>query len=57
MQAVLNKIKRVATILKNDDAIIITVSENALVVDACNKQPDELKRIAANFFKTVYKIN
>lgn len=55
MQMIKHKIKQIATILKND-AIIILMKNDSMVVDASNKNPDEVKKIAANFFKEAYNI-
>lgn len=54
MQSLINKIKRVAKVIRNDKAIIITVHKKDLVVDAYNNSPEDVRIIAANFFKTVY---
>lgn len=55
MQMIKHKIKQIATILKND-AIIILMKNDSMVVDASNKNPDEVKKIATNFFKEAYNI-
>lgn len=56
MSAVINKIRKIRTILKSRDVILITVDNDNIVVDASDQSPDVVKNVATRFFRQAYKI-
>lgn len=56
MSAIINKIRKIRTILKSRDVILITVDNDNIIVDASDQSPDVVKNVAAKFFRQAYKI-
>lgn len=56
MSVVMNKIRKIRTILKSRDVILITVDNDNIVVDASDQSPDTVKNVATRFFRQAYKI-
>lgn len=57
MSAVLNKIKKAMTIMLSDNSILITMESGEIIVNAENHSPENIKKVAASFFKQAYKID
>ena len=51
----INKVVNVLRVVKGN-AVILSVENDTLVIDAGNKSAEDLKKIASTFFKSVYKL-